>query len=209
MNLINWLLSGLFVPKSQYEKLQILAKAYLDQAEDLKTKLSRDEDRWRSLEKDLAKNIEVNRLFASKIECLGKLLLDEGFSSEEIETDEFYDRLKFQALNLYKTRIGYYFCQELIKKISAIALSNGDLENEEGIVGQVEVDLILEAIADLRGKVADLSEENASLKEKEKSLIESLQLSQNEVCVVADKLTLLENILRGSVANMQSALAKV
>ena len=160
MNLINWLFSGLFVPKSQYENARILAKTYLDQVEDLEVKLSGNENRWRSLEKDLAKSIETNRLITSYVKQIGLASIFDEVSDADLQTDRFYQIL----LNAVKATCDNR--RELAKElriIGAIALQDGNFEGASSLIDREEIGLIKIAIADLRGKAADLSEENAEL----------------------------------------------
>lgn len=91
MNLINDILSKWFVPRSQYESIQTLAQTYVEQLEDYE------------------RAVETKKLFAKKIDYLGRLLLDEGFSPSDVETDEFYTKLESQINHIRraKSEIGY------------------------------------------------------------------------------------------------------
>ncbi|MFN8992124.1 MAG: hypothetical protein ACK5X3_00405, partial [Pseudomonadota bacterium] len=91
MSLINNILSKWFVPRSQHDSIQKLARTYAKQLEDYE------------------RAVETKKLFAKKIDYLGRLLLDEGFSPSDIETDEFYTKLESQINYIRRARseIGY------------------------------------------------------------------------------------------------------
>jgi hypothetical protein len=204
LSLINNILSKWFVPRSQHDSIQKLARTYAKQLEDYE------------------RAVETKKLFAKKIDYLGRLLLDEGFSPSDIETDEFYTKLESQINYIRRARseIGYRLARvgtnflyvevesppyvtdteytkieksaydlqrerlqyrEAIREIGAIALQDEEFEDPPSAITKEEIDRILIAIADLRRQIANLKEENTNLKDRGQNHIKSLQLSQKEV----------------------------
>lgn len=144
--------------------------------EAIQRNLSDSEERRRSLEADLAKQIEINNLMRAYIKPIASLVLSGNISEEDLLTDRFYSRFE-SVLRLALTQNQVF--ERDLRKIVAIALRDGSLEESASSLDAEVIDKILNAIAGLRGEIADL-------KEREQNYIEALRLSQQEVKQAAE-----------------------
>jgi hypothetical protein len=135
--------------------MQVLAKSYLEQVEDCE------------------RAIATKKLFAEKIQYLGRLLLDDDFSPLEIETDEFYSRLesKIDCLRRSKLEIGYRLARIGSTFLGAEIASPPSVSDEE--YGQMEKKAynLKHSLQLSQNEVDSLQEEIDSLKDKYGTLL--------------------------------------
>lgn len=201
---ISGLLSRWFVPRDQYEGVQALAQTYLEQLEDYERtveikklftkkidylgRLLLDED-FSPLDVETDEfysrlESQINHIRRSKAEMGFRLArIGATFCGVKIESppqvsDSEYNQIE---LKVNEARSDHFRFRAALRKAGAIALRDGDAESLSDDLSEDEIQKIHSAIADLRGRIADLEEENVALKDREQNYIESLQLSQQKV----------------------------
>jgi ABC-type phosphate transport system auxiliary subunit len=196
VNLISSALFKWYVPRSHYKSLETLAHTYLEQLEGCENEIQQAK-----------RVVEANKIMASYIKQIALETIFDKVDDEDLETDRFYQIL----LNTVKAsrQLREELVKD-IRKIGAIALQDGDFTASSNPVDEDEMYEIFQAIANLRVKVADLEADKESLIKgqiedlkverdqlrgvladqidardtvmaKNRNLVESLQLSQQEV----------------------------
>jgi hypothetical protein len=117
-------------------------------------------------------------LFAKKIEYLGRLLLDEDFSSLDVETDDFYNRLESQINHIRRSKSETGF---RLARIGATFL---------GVNIQSPPYVSDSEYAQIEKAAYDLKVERDLLKEEALNCTKSLQLSQKEVVDLQQEISL-------------------